>query len=349
VTSVLAAGILALAFGQSNPPVAHQRYEFDEQLMGMNFRIVVYSADPGTANRAVRRAYERIQQLNDVLSDYQEDSELSLLGKLSGSGRPVPLSRDLDRVLRAAIDLAARTQGAFDPTVGPLTRLWRRTRRSRELPSDEILARARERVGYTNLLLDPHQPQAELRVSGMQLDLGGIAVGYAIDQAMETLRAEGICSALIDGSGDILVSDPPPGTVGWRIGVAPLEHDTAPSQHLLLKRAAVTTSGDAFQYVEIAGQRYSHIVDPQTGLGLTTQIAATVVASDCTQADSLATALCVLGPEAGLKLISETKATAALILQRTAGRTVTHESPKWRLWVSPVTPGQLQNPRTSTR
>lgn len=130
----LVVGLVGVVLAQPASPAAEQRHEFHEQLMGMSFRIVVYSADPDTANRASRRAFERIQQLNDILSDYQEDSELSLLGKTSGSGTEVPLSDDLDRVLRAAVDLAGQTNGAFDPTVGPLTRLWRRTRRSRQLP-----------------------------------------------------------------------------------------------------------------------------------------------------------------------------------------------------------------------
>jgi thiamine biosynthesis lipoprotein len=330
--------LVGVVLAQPASPAAEQRHEFHEQLMGMSFRIVVYSADPDTANRASRRAFERIQQLNDILSDYQEDSELSLLGKTSGSGTEVPLSDDLDRVLRAAVDLAGQTNGAFDPTVGPLTRLWRRTRRSRQLPPPDVLAKARERVGYRHLRLGADRPIAELKVAGMQLDLGGIAVGYAIDRAMETLAAEGIGSALIDGSGDILVSDPPPGSEGWRIGVAPLESEAPPSQYLLLKRAAVTTSGDAFQHVDIGGNRYSHIVDPQTGLGLTSQISATVIAPDCTQADSLATAVCVLGQKAGFELIAKTPKAAALVMQRTAKGTETAESRDWRRWVAPASP-----------
>ncbi|MFM7163320.1 MAG: FAD:protein FMN transferase [Planctomycetaceae bacterium] len=339
----LVVGLMGVVLAQPASPAAEQRHEFDEQLMGMSFRIVVYSADPDTANRAARRAFERIQQLNDVLSDYQEDSELSLLGKTSGSGTAVPLSHDLERVLRAACNLADQTKGAFDPTVGPLTRLWRRTRRSRQLPQPEVLAKARERVGHRHLELAADRPVAELKVAGMQLDLGGIAVGYAIDRAMETLAAEGIRSALIDGSGDILVSAPPPGSEGWRIGVAPLEPEAPPSQYLLLKHAAVTTSGDAFQYVEIGGQRYSHIVDPQTGLGLTSQLSATVIASDCTQADSLATAVCVLGTKAGLELIANTPKSAALVMQRTARGTETATSPDWRRWVLPApAPGEAR-------
>jgi thiamine biosynthesis lipoprotein len=161
----------------------------------------------------------------------------------------------------------------------------------------------------------------------MRLDLGGIAAGYAVDEALRVLNAHGITRAMVNGSGDIGVSDPPPGVQGWRIGIAPLEKpDAAPSRYLLLSNAAVTTSGDAFQFVEIGGQRYSHIVDPRTGLGLTDRSSVTVVARDCITADSLATAVSVLGPEKGLELIEATPGAAALIFHLSAGGPVVRES-----------------------
>jgi thiamine biosynthesis lipoprotein len=163
-----------------------------------------------------------------------------------------------------------------------------------------VLSRARQAVGWQSLTLDAEHQTATLKLPKMQLDLGGIAVGFAIDEALSVLKEQGIDSALIDGSGDIGVSAPPPGQPGWRISVAPLDADGPPSRHLLLKHAAVTTSGDAFQFVEIDGVRYSHIVDPSTGLGLTSHSSVTVIAPTCVMADSHATTVCVLGPERGL-------------------------------------------------
>lgn len=299
---------LALATAFAIAPDCHadpERFAFSEMLMGMQFRVVVYAPDEQSANRAVSAAFRRILQLNTVCSDYDADSELSRLCATAGTGQAVALSDDLFRVLTASQTLAERTDGAFDPTVGPLTRLWRRSRRSRQLPAPEVLEKARQAVGWKHLEIDPQRKTAQLKRPGMQLDLGGIAVGFAIDEALKVLKAEGIQSALIDGSGDIGVSDAPPGTAGWKIGVAPLDADKSPSRYLLLKNRAVTTSGDAFQFVEIDGVRYSHIVDPRTGLGLTTHSSVTLIAPTCIVADSHATAVCVLGPDRGLEFVEK--------------------------------------------
>jgi len=181
-------------------------------------------------------------------------------------------------------------------------------------------------VGYQKLKLDPSRRTARLLVPGMRLDLGGIAADYAVDQAMAVLRRHGIHRALIDASGDILAASPPPGQEGWKIGIAPLDAAGPPSRYLGLHDQAVTTSGDAFQHVVFDAQRYSHIVDPATGLGLTDQSSVTVIAADCISADSLATAVCVLGPEKGLRLIEQTEHAAALIVRNRSGKVETVES-----------------------
>ncbi len=319
----------------SAPPEAlnpRERYEFAEMLMGMQFKLVVYAPDGESANKAAQAAFRRIQELNDVCSDYQADSELSRLCQTAGQGKAVPISEDLRIVLEQSQRLAELSDGAFDPTVGPLTRLWRRSRRSKTLPAKDVLESARAAVGYRHLRLNLEHETAELLLPKMQLDLGGIAVGYAIDEALLVLKSHGITSALIDGSGDIGVSDAPPGTDGWRIGVAPLDAEAEPSRYLVLKNAAVTTSGDAFQFVEIDGVRYSHIVDPKTGLGLTRPTSVTVIARNCREADSYATAVCVLGPKRGLKFIANRKGTEALIVTRVADKTETWESPGFQSW-----------------
>jgi thiamine biosynthesis lipoprotein len=154
----------------------------------------------------------------------------------------------------------------------------------------------------------------------MRLDLGGIAKGYAVDEAMDVLRAGGIQSALVSGGGDMAVSDAPPGAKGWRIELAPLDVTNAPAaQFVLLKNAALATSGDVFQHVEIDGVRYSHIVNPKTGLGLTDHSLVVVIATNCATADALSTAVSVLGPEKGLKL-AEAKGAGARVVRALDGR-----------------------------
>jgi thiamine biosynthesis lipoprotein len=149
---------------------------------------------------------------------------------------------------------------------------------------------------------------------GMRLDLGAIAKGYATDEALAVLRRLGLPRALVNASGGISAGAPPPGRDGWRVAVAPLEPDAPPSQFLRVVNGAVATSGDTWQFVEIDGKRYSHIIDPRTGWGLTTHSSVTVLAPDGMTADGLATAVSVLGPQEGLALVEQTPGVAALIV-----------------------------------
>lgn len=312
-------------------PPALTRFEFSEVHMGATFKLIFYAPDEDLAKGAAQEAFELIERLNGVLSDYDPESELSRLSATSGQGEKVPVSDDLWRILLAARGLSDRSEGAFDVTVGPYVKLWRRARRGKQLPSPERMAEARQAVSYQFLKLDESQQTAELTQPKMLLDLGGIAVGYTVDRVLELFTERGITRALVDGSGDVGVSDAPPDAPGWKIGVAPVTApDGAPTRFVWLKHAAITTSGDAFQYVELDGVRYSHIVDPKTGLGLTHREAATVIAADCITADSLATAVCVLGPDKGLRLVDQTSGTSALVMRVVDGKVETSESPGFR-------------------
>lgn len=320
---ILTLACLSLAvapFGQTTDRLP-QRFEFTQIQMGMPFRVVLYAPDEDSANAAARAVFSRIKQLNAIMSDYEPESELMRLCRTAGTGQRVPVSRDLLAVLSRAQALSKLSDGAFDVTVGPVVKLWRKARKTKQLPPADELTAKRALVGFRNVHIDEKAGTVELTKAGMQLDLGGIAVGYAIDDVLALLKKLGIDSALVDGSGDIGVSGPPPGAEGWRIGIAPLDAEKQPSRYLVLKNAAVTTSGDAFQYVEVAGKRYSHIVDPQTGLGLSERSSVTVIARNCTVADSYTKAVMLLGPEKGLKLIDETPGAAAIFV-RAAGRGV---------------------------
>lgn len=337
--------------------VAWQRVERTERHMATDFTIVLYasaptqaagspgpkppvanidtekvSGDKSRAEQALDAAFARIRVFDQVLSDYDDASELSRLGAASPTARPVPVSAELWLALERADALSRLTDGAFDVTVGPLTRLWRRSRRQRELPSAERLAVAREAVGYRHVRLHAAEKSVELLRPNMRLDMGGIGQGMAADEALAVLRGWGFPRAIVNASGDIVAGDPPPDAPGWRVGIAPLDPAAPPSHFLQLARGAVSTSGDAFQFVEIAGQRYSHIVDPRTGLGVVDRSSVSVVARDGTTADALATALCVLGPVRGLELIDRLPAAAALYVQAdpATGLTRTRESRRWR-------------------
>lgn len=312
-----------------------RRFEFTQTQMGVPFKLILYAADEATAKGASDAAFSRVVELNRILSDYDQASELSRLSATAPSDRWTKVSPDLWNVLERSQQLAAQTQGAFDVTVGPMVRLWRRARRTKEMPSDARLAEARAAVGYQSLELNEADHSVRLRKPKMQLDLGGIAMGYAVDEMVKLLRERGLTRVLIDASGDIAVGDPPPGQAGWKIGVVPLSAEGTPSRQVLLANAAISTAGDAFQHVDIGDKRYSHIVDPHTGLGLTDRTGVTVIAPDCITADGLDTAVAALGPTAGLALVEATKGAAAFIVRATDGEPETFESPRFKSYLAP--------------
>ena len=285
--------------------------------MGTLFSIKLYTSSAARAESAFRKAHARIAELDALLSDYRADSELNQLPRQAG--RPVKVSPDLYTILAASQRLAEETDGAFDITLGPAIRLWREARRDHRLPDPAALREAASHIGYRKLHLDAVHGTVTLDDPGMRLDLGAIAKGYAADAALAVLADLGIRRALVAASGDLAFGDPPPGQRGWRIGL------DSPAAVLTLAHAAVSTSGDAEQHVEIEGRRYSHIIDPATLMGLTRPITVTVRARRGIDADSLATALSVLGGERGLALIEGHRGVAARIVTDRA-----IESAGWR-------------------
>jgi thiamine biosynthesis lipoprotein len=282
--------------------------------MGTVFRITVYTDNPFEALSA---AFDRVGELDDKLSDYKPDSELM---RLCGEAylKPMPVSDDLYRVLKKALQLSADSEGAFDVTLGPVIRLWR----LKLVPSRPQIDDAMKRVGYQHVLLGDHRVQLEL--PGMQLDLGGIAKGFAAEEALKVLRARGITRALVAASGDLAIGDPPPGKTAWTVSLEPLHE----KHEVELRNTFVGTSGDTEQFVEAGGVRYSHIIDSKTGLGLTKRIGVTVMAPDGMLADALGTTLSVVtarrGVEAAQALAHKYNGVKALIALDPVGAAEEH-------------------------
>ena len=332
-SAVLAAALLAAALPWRGAAAATERYEYSEPHMGTLVRLVLYAADRAAAGAAAHAAFDRIRALDAALSDYRDASEVTQVSRQSG-GPAAPVSDDLFRVLRAAQDMSRASGGAFDVTAGPLSVLWREARRRQVLPDPGRLAAARALVGRDKLELNGDRRTVRLRVAGMQLDLGGIAKGFAADEAAAVLRRCGIASALIAAGGDVVVMAAPPGTAGWRVAVAGIEGGNhPPAGFLTLRDAAVSTSGDAEQFMVVDGVRYSHIFDPRTGQALTGRSSVTIVAPNGTTADALATAVSVLGGTEGIALVDATPGAAALaVVQRDAASpgARSYESRRWR-------------------
>ena len=300
---------LALATALLTTAPALHLYESVEAHMGTLVRIQLYARDEAQAQTAFRAAFDRIAQIDVALSDYRADSELNRISR-EAVGHPVHVSEDLLEVAVSAQRFASESQGAFDITCGALTHLWREARKLQHVPDAAAIAAAQRRCSYRKLHVDLARRTLELDSPDIQLDVGGIAKGYAADQALATLSKLGIRSALIAVSGDLAFSDAPPGESGWKIGIDAL------SGPLLLSRAAVSTAGSSEQHLDAGGKRYSHILDPRTGMALSADITVTVIARHGIDADAGDTAISVLGRDAGLEFLRRRPDLAALIVTK---------------------------------
>ena len=273
-----------------------ERFEFVEPHMGTLFQIVLFAPELPAAKVAAQAAFTRIEELNRIMSDYAPNSELNRLCQ-QPAGTTVPVSAELFDILQRSQVLAAKTAGAFDVTIGPAVKLWRQSRRDKKLPTAEQRLNAKKAYGFEKLRLDPAKRTATLLVPNMSLDLGGIAKGYAADVALAVIARHGFDCAMVAASGDLAFGAPPPGKPGWNVKLAPFGEDASQTLTIVVAHVGVSTSGAAEQFVEIGGVRYSHIIDPTTGLGLTTGIAATVIAPSATLSDGLDNACCTMPAE----------------------------------------------------
>lgn len=285
-----------------------ERFEYSQIHMGVRVDVKLYASDRALGDKAATAAYARFAELEQIMSDYRPDSEVMRLCAAE-AGVPHAISKDLAAVLTLAQALARKTNGAFDVTCGPFVQLWRAARKSGKLPPPSDIARAKDVVGWN--LLDVADSTATLAKSGMRIDLGGIAKGYACDAAIEAIRSAGVRRALVEAGGDIATSGSPPGKPGWSVEVLGL-----PGRRFWLENLAMSTSGDAAQFVVVDGKRYSHVLDPRTGVGLTTRIQASVVGPKATLTDPLATALCVLGDEEGSRIAKDEGVEAIFVTAR---------------------------------
>ncbi len=292
----------------SDPVAPKRSTEFLEELfqyervrLGTTVHVRIHAPDRTRADRAVRAAFDRIDDLDRVLSDYRKESELSRLGGTS-AGYPIPVSKDLLAAVSRARVLSKGTGGAFDVTSGTLSALWREAFGRERLPSEDAVADAAARVGWSFMHIDEDRSEVLFDVEGMRLDMGAFGKGWIADAALAVLAGQGCPASLVEIGGDIAIGDPPPGRAGWSIGVA--LDETGPSQTVVLSNCGVATSGDAEQHLEVDGARYSHLFDPRTGWAIAVPRAACVVAVDAATADALASAVCVLGPVAGRSLLA---------------------------------------------
>ena len=293
---LLAVAVTAAACGckeSSGPAIVKQSRE----VMGTLAEVTAIGPDEHTARAAVEAAYTRLEDVNRLMSDYRHDSEIGRLNALPAGGSLI-VSPETFHVLHQAHRISEATGGVFDVTCRPPVELWKQASRNNRLPDEATLRQALTRVGWRKLGLSPATRTVSKRVDGTQIDLGGIAKGYALDLAASAMKKAGASSGLIDVGGDILAIGRQADGSPWRIGVQhPLQ--TGLLLKLALTDRAVATSGNQQRFIVIDGKRYSHIIDPRTGQPAEEAVSVTVVAPDGITADAWATVFSVLTVEQG--------------------------------------------------
>ena len=288
-------------------------------VMGTFTRIIAVAADADTAERCIEAAFAEIEDIEDLMSDYKIDSEISRLNR-EGFARPVAVSKSTYEVLQKSVEFGRISDGAFDVTVGPLEDLWRSAAEAGAVPTEAELAEARLKVGYGKLILDANEMSVRFAAGGMRVDLGGIAKGYAIDKAVGAMQNSGAAGGMVDIGGDIRCFGlPPEGQNKWRIGVqdARVSRGDMSGEVMMVLEvgdAAVATSGDYRRFVVIGGRKYSHIINAKTGYGSDELTSVTIISRNAADADALATAVNVMGTEKGLALIEATPETEAIVI-----------------------------------
>lgn len=303
--------LISLVFCFGIVPVFSQliRFSYTQPKMGSPFNIIMYCSDSAQSAKAAASCFSLVDSLNQQLSDYLPESELNNLNKNAGSGKWIPVPVHLLKVLQQSADAFYKSQGTFDITIGPISKLWRKARKENTFPDSSLIATQLKKVNGKAVLVDAVHRTAQLRHIGMQLDMGGIAKGYAAQAVIDYLKTVDIPIALADAGGDIAVGEAPPEKKGWQLGInVPESSLEVWGKSVSLVNASIATSGDLYQFIEYKGKVYSHILDPRTGYGITRRRNVTIIASDGATADWLATACSVLPVNKALRLVDKMKA-----------------------------------------
>ena len=292
--------ILVCILSQTN--AQFRKFSFMQPKMGSPFHIVIYALDSTEAARAAASAFLLTDTLNQVFSDYLQDSELNRLCKTAGLRQSVAVSEPLFDILKKSFNAWKKSRHTFDISLSPVIRVWRKARLTKTLPLQEQIDSAMTRTGMRWVVLSKKTRSVYLRKKGMQLDLGGIAKGEVAQRVCDRLKLLGFPYALVDAGGDLVAGDVPAGIAGWHVGINQPGAEQIMDRQLVLKNKAVATSGDLYQFAEIDGKRYSHLIDPATGMALTTSRNVTVIAPFGYQAEGLTKACSILPIRKALRL-----------------------------------------------
>jgi thiamine biosynthesis lipoprotein len=296
-----------------------KRFEFSQIKMGSPFNIIFYYSDSTGAVQLAKECFLMVDSLNRIFSDYDSASEASRLPEQAN--QPVKLSDELFSIILLSKHAWVKSGKTFDVSMGALTQLWRKAGKEKRFPAAEEINTAKAVSGFENVVINEADKSISFKKPGIRFDFGGIVKGYAAQQVIDYLKTKHISAALADAGGDIAMSETPPGKSGWRIAINLPGSETAYwDKKPELQNCAVATSGDVYRYSIHEGKKYSHIIDPRSGYGVTSQRNVTVIAADGATADWLATACSILPVKKAMRLAR--KENAALFMTMLKGEKV---------------------------
>jgi thiamine biosynthesis lipoprotein len=321
LTSLLLAASLPVI--SSNAPAGEPRtlfrHEQSRMSMGCAYAIVAYGEDRGTLARVVEAALDEVDRIDRLMSHYKPESGLSRLNR-HGSRGPVAVEAELFDLIAESLRYSRDTGGAFDVTVGPLLKAWGFFRGDGRLPSEGELAALMDRIGYRHVILDPSARMIRFDRPGVELDLGGIAKGYAVDRAVGLLRTHRVAAALVSAGGSTTFAlGAPPGRAAWEVDIQDPVDPERVALTVRLKDEAVSVSGTSEKGFEVDGIRYSHVMDPRTGRPAQGVLSVAVLARSGTAGDALDNALFVKGVRASRKYLKGLPGSEALFFLPAAG------------------------------
>ena len=306
-----------------------RKFSYSEIKMGSAFNLIIVSANSNKANHLARKSYELVDSLSHIFSNYDSSSELSKINSSAGL-LPYKMSTAMLDLVQKSQDAYIQSKGAYDISIGPLSSLWRNARKAKLFPDSSTVLANKKLVGLNQVKINKRLSTIFLPNADMQLDFGGIAKGYIAQWVINYLKANGIQQALADAGGDIVMSGAPLNQKGWLIGVnLPETTDELMTKKLLLSNCSVATSGDVYQYIENKGVKYSHIINPLTGYGVTNLKNVTIIAKTGATADWLATACSIL-PIKEAKQLAISNQAALLITTIKNGKLVFEASPNFK-------------------
>ena len=306
-----------------------RKFSYSEMKMGSAFNLIIVSTNSNKANHLAQKSYELVDSLSHIFSNYDSSSELSKINASAGL-LPYKMSPAMLDLVQKSQDAYIQSKGTYDISIGPLSTLWRNTRKAKLFPDSSTVVATKKLVSLAQVKINKRLGTIFLPNADMQLDFGGIAKGYIAQCVINYLKANGIQQALADAGGDIVMSGAPLNQKGWLIGVnLPESTDELMTKKLLLSNCSVATSGDVYQFIEYKGVKYSHIINPLTGYGVTNLRNVTIIAKTGATADWLATACSIL-PIKEAKQLAISNQAALLITTLKNGKLVFEATPNFK-------------------